>query len=111
MDKKWFSATELLLHPLLPGTTQGIHKKAKRDGWISRKKQGVQGKAIEYSLYSFSDDIRDYICNQSDFRQQSVAEEPFSIWMNAFKQLSPNERRTITKYILREGIISIYKLL
>ncbi|WP_145498072.1 DNA-binding protein [Yersinia bercovieri] len=66
MEKEWFSARELLFHPLLPGTTQAIHKKAKREDWVFRKKIGVQGKGVEYSIHTLPESIRDYIINNSD---------------------------------------------
>ncbi|RLM27476.1 hypothetical protein BIY29_02215 [Brenneria alni] len=50
MSKQWISAYQCLGLSGVPGTIQGIHKMAKRQGWESRKREGVQGKAIEYSL-------------------------------------------------------------
>ncbi|ELB2040615.1 XRE family transcriptional regulator [Vibrio parahaemolyticus] len=32
----------------MPSTGPGVHKKAKREGWESRKQKGVQGSGVEY---------------------------------------------------------------
>ena len=37
------TAKEISELPGMPGTTQGVHKKAKRDGWDFRKQEGVKG--------------------------------------------------------------------
>ncbi|HGI5914383.1 TPA: DNA-binding protein [Yersinia enterocolitica] len=87
MKKEWFSASELLSHPLLPTTTQGIHKKAKRENWIARKRIGIQGKGIEYFIYSFPDNVSTYIYHHSELFERISIQEHFDIWINAFKQL------------------------
>ncbi|WP_303845347.1 transposase domain-containing protein [Aeromonas sobria] len=48
----WFSVTDVLGLPGLPGTPQGVRKMAKSQGWGSRRKEGVQGKALEFSVSS-----------------------------------------------------------
>lgn len=49
---EWFSVTDVLGLPGLPGTPQGVRKMAKSQGWESRRKEGVQGKALEFSVSS-----------------------------------------------------------
>lgn len=49
---EWFSVTDVLGLPGLPGTPQGVRKMAKSHGWESRRKEGVQGKALEFSVSS-----------------------------------------------------------
>lgn len=49
---EWFSVTDVLGLPGLPGTPQGVRKMAKSQEWVSRRKQGVQGKALEFSVSS-----------------------------------------------------------
>ncbi|HEN3611029.1 TPA: DNA-binding protein [Yersinia enterocolitica] len=99
MKKEWFSASELLSHPLLPTTTQGIHKKAKRENWIARKRIGIQGKGIEYFIYSFPDNVSTYIYHHSELFERISIQEYFDIWINAFKQLTPSERHKLSEYI------------
>ncbi|MGL5007344.1 MAG: transposase domain-containing protein [Plesiomonas sp.] len=47
---EWFSVTDVVGLPGLPGTPQGVRKMAKSQGWESRRKEGVQGKAFEFSV-------------------------------------------------------------
>lgn len=109
MNKEWFSARELIGVPSLPTTTQGIHARARRENWCSRRRLGVQGKAIEYSADSIPGCIFDYLSDDINRPNQKNIQENFTIWVDAFKQLSTDERKKFTEYILREGIMSIYK--
>ena len=36
----------------LPSTPQGVNLMARREGWVSRRRSGVQGKALEYHIDS-----------------------------------------------------------
>lgn len=36
--------------PGMPSTGPGVHKKAKREGWESRRQEGVQGSGVEYLI-------------------------------------------------------------
>ncbi|MDX7875374.1 S24 family peptidase [Aeromonas veronii] len=55
LRNEWMTAKEISELPGMPGTTQGVHKKAKRDGWRYRKQEGVKGPGVEY-LISVPDD-------------------------------------------------------
>ena len=55
LRNEWMTAKEISLLPGMPSTTQGVHKKAKRDGWSHRKQEGVKGPGVEY-LISVVDD-------------------------------------------------------
>lgn len=56
---EWYTAKDLaaLGLPGLPGTVQGINKLAKRDGWLSRPRQG-RGGGVEYRLSSLPETAR-----------------------------------------------------
>lgn len=57
---EWFSVTELLEKNLegWPKTDKGISKKADRDGWAKRQREGVKGKTFEYHYSSFPEHIQ-----------------------------------------------------
>lgn len=48
----WITAKELIEFPGVPNSSVGIRKMAEREGWESRRKQGVQGRAIEFTVKS-----------------------------------------------------------
>ena len=50
--KEWFSIQELLGISGLPNSDRGIMKKADREQWQKRQREGVKGKAYEYHLQS-----------------------------------------------------------
>lgn len=109
MTKEWFSAKELVGTLSLPTTTQGLHAKARREKWVVRRRQGVQGKAVEYSINNFSENIRNCLSNYDDKLKKVIVHDPFDVLINSFKQLTQQERHELSDYILREGIISVYK--
>ncbi|EPZ00543.1 transposase domain-containing protein [Mannheimia haemolytica] len=50
--KEWFSIQEIIGFKGLPSSDRGIMKKAEREQWQKRQKDGVKGKAYEYHLHS-----------------------------------------------------------
>ena len=48
----WFSVKDVIGLAGLPSTAMGIHKLAKRENWVFRRKEGVRGKAIEFAVSS-----------------------------------------------------------
>lgn len=53
MSHQWLTPAQCIGLSGVPGTIPGIHKMAKREGWVSRRREGVQGgAAIEFSLNS-----------------------------------------------------------
>lgn len=54
--REWYTAQELAGLPELPGTVQGVRKRARTDAWHSR--QRAQGKGFEYSLQSLPQDAQ-----------------------------------------------------
>lgn len=60
LQKQWFSAAELIGLPDMPGTTQNINAKAKRESWTCRKREG-RGGGFEYHLNSLPLAAQQYI--------------------------------------------------
>ncbi|WP_192457687.1 DNA-binding protein [Musicola keenii] len=107
MKKEWFATKELLGVAGLPTTRQGVNKQANVKGWARRKLKGVQGKGVEYSLWSLPDNVRHAL--QESYPAYSVMNdsEQLSIWVETFKQLSAAEREHLIDLILREGAIPL----
>lgn len=49
---EWLTVQELLGLETLPGSDRGITKKAQRENWVKRQRDGVKGKTFEYSFNS-----------------------------------------------------------
>ncbi|WP_447880393.1 DNA-binding protein [Serratia fonticola] len=49
---EWFSASELAGLPGLPGDKSSVNRKANKEGWERRQKQGVKGVAYEFHYSS-----------------------------------------------------------
>lgn len=58
-SKEWFSIKELMDENLnLPSSDKGIVKKAEREGWKKRQRDGVKGKTFEYHYSSLPADVQ-----------------------------------------------------
>ena len=59
-SKEWFSVSELLSEQIegLPTTDKGISKKADREKWEKRQRNGVKGKTFEYHYTSFPENVQ-----------------------------------------------------
>ncbi|WP_443090371.1 DNA-binding protein [Basfia succiniciproducens] len=59
-SKDWFSVKELIDKNLtgLPTSDKGIVKKATRDNWLKRQREGVKGKTFEYHYSSLPKDVQ-----------------------------------------------------
>lgn len=68
--KEWFLSSELMELDGLPSTTQGLSQKAKRDNWKSRKAAG-KGRALEYHISNFHEDIQTQLFNQHKEKPKS----------------------------------------
>jgi len=106
MVKMWYSSKDLSSIEGLPSTMQGINRKARVEGWKSRKRSGVQGKAIEYHIDSLPDFIKSYLIHNQEqsVTYNIVPVEPLQIWVSAFLRLKSNEQDDVMAWLIRDGI-------
>lgn len=105
MRKEWFSSKELTVIDGLPSTTQGINRKARVEKWQSRKRSGVQGKAIEYHIDSLPEFVRQYIKMKETPTEINIfTPAPKLIWMSAYLQLTDKEQQTVVSWLTRNGL-------
>jgi len=106
MAKMWYSSKDLSSIEGLPSTMQGINRKARVEGWKSRKRSGVQGKAIEYHIDSLPDFIKSYLIHNQEqsVTYNIVPVEPLQIWVSAFLRLKSNEQDDVMAWLIRDGI-------
>ncbi|MCF6267797.1 MAG: Mu transposase C-terminal domain-containing protein [Desulfuromusa sp.] len=64
MSRQWYSISELKGLPGLPGTTDGIRAKAKRENWQSRKRHG-NGGGYEYHIDSLPAETKAALLDQA----------------------------------------------
>ncbi|CDG23041.1 Complete genome; segment 16/17 [Xenorhabdus poinarii G6] len=109
MRKEWYSAKELTGLAGLPSSPQGVNLMARREGWEQRRKRGVQGKALEYSVHSLPEDVLNIltVSENSVEYYRNKRQDPFMIWVEAYYQLSKSERERMVKFILRNGLASL----
>ncbi|ATA25407.1 Cro/Cl family transcriptional regulator [Brenneria goodwinii] len=110
MDKEWFATNELTGIGGLPKSPQGLNKRARDDGWERRKRKGVQGRGVEYSLHSLPDEVKSQLSMKEGAAPgYLVKKEPalLTSWIHIFHQLSESEQSRLINFILREGIVAM----
>ena len=105
MRKEWFSSKELTSIDGLPSTTQGVNRKARVEKWLSRKRVGVQGKAIEYHIDSFPSFVKTHLKMKENAKNDTVERaEPIKIWLSAYFELTAQEQELVLTWLLRHGL-------
>ncbi|TFZ49928.1 putative DNA-binding transcriptional regulator [Serratia proteamaculans] len=112
MKNEWFAARELTGIAGLPSSPQGINLMARREGWISRRRKGVQGKAVEYHINSLPIGARSLLVLQEDPAEYQVErQDPLAVWVEYYYHLSESEREKVLSFLMREGIDSLLALI
>ncbi|GAA5114131.1 DNA-binding protein [Orbus sasakiae] len=106
MAKVWYSSKELTAIEGLPSTMQGINRKARVEGWKSRKRSGVQGKAIEYHIDSLPDFVKSYLIHVQELPAAYTITpvEPLQLWISAFLRLKAEEQDAVMAWLMRNGV-------
>ncbi|MDX5628347.1 MULTISPECIES: DNA-binding protein [unclassified Brenneria] len=109
MSKEWFATQELIGLDGLPKSPQGLNKRARDDGWERRRRKGVQGRGVEYSIHSLPDEAREQLMIREGVPEYLVKKEPVLLasWIHIFHQLSENEQSRLINFILREGTVAM----
>ncbi|MEH0833217.1 putative DNA-binding transcriptional regulator [Pectobacterium cacticida] len=105
MKKEWFATNELVGVGGLPKSRQGLNKRAREDGWEKRRRKGVQGRGVEYSIHSLPDTVKTALLREiepSPYSEKQPAS--LAVWMKIYQQLSEKERDNLISYILRVGV-------
>lgn len=112
MNKEWFSTNELAGIEGLPSTKQGVNQKARREQWVTRKRNGIQGKALEYHIDSLPMKSQDFLKAYENNVAYEVTnkDSQFSIWVAAYHQLTREEKDKLTMLIVRYGVTHLLKL-
>lgn len=108
MKNEWFAAKELIGLAGLPSSTQGINLMARREGWASRRRKGVQGKALEYHIDSLPVDVKSLlILRDEPAVYEVVRQDPLTVWIEYYYHLSEPERGKVMAFLMREGMGSL----
>ncbi|ATA25408.1 Cro/Cl family transcriptional regulator [Brenneria goodwinii] len=105
MKKEWFATNELVGVGGLPRSRQGLNKRAREDGWERRRRRGVQGRGVEYSIHSLPDTVKKLLLLESDSPAYAEKQSAtLAVWMQIYDQLSETERDKLIAHILRVGV-------
>lgn len=71
---EWLTVQELLGLETLPSSDRGITKKAQRENWVKRQRDGVKGKTFEYSFNSLPQAVQaELILSQSKEKTEGLS--------------------------------------
>ncbi|WP_409310238.1 DNA-binding protein [Pectobacterium sp. B1J-3] len=105
MKKEWFATSELVGVGGLPKSRQGLNKRAREDGWEKRRRRGVQGRGVEYSIHSLPDSVKKTLLFEDESPPYAVKQPAeLAVWMQIYSQLTERERNELIAYILRVGV-------
>ncbi|AOR63862.1 DNA-binding protein [Pectobacterium wasabiae] len=105
MKKEWFATSELVGVGGLPKSRQGLNKRAREDGWEKRRRKGVQGRGVEYSIHSLPETVKQSLLLDIEPSAYSARQPAaLAVWMQIYQQLSEKERDELIAYILRVGV-------
>lgn len=112
MKKEWFATNELVGIGGLPKSRQGLNKRAREDGWEKRRRKGVQGRGVEYSIYSLPQEVQQSLHMQENSGEYLIKQaDMLSVWIQIYHQLSVPEREKLIAHIMREGVSATLKQL
>lgn len=108
MKSEWFTPKEITTMPGMPTTIQGVHKKAKREGWHSRRKLGVQGPAIEFCMVISEESV--HIRESSAVYHAPLLtsdQDLHAVWLAVFNQLTEKNRTLLISNIIQYGVYQL----
>ncbi|HFE39334.1 MAG TPA: hypothetical protein ENK06_13120 [Gammaproteobacteria bacterium] len=110
MSKEWFTASFIAGMPGVPKTESGVKRKAKKNGWESRRRAG-KGGGIEYSINSLSELTQAALLTKLEKETKTIDEEHQkktneSLWIMAQKRTDQQreigfERAAILHQVLK----------
>lgn len=90
MSNEWYSSSELVNLPGLPGTVQNINARGKRENWQRRKRQG-RGGGWEYHIDSLPGETQAHIKRQSAIESINAATQVHLVEDNQVENLKVKE--------------------
>ncbi|BEN05803.1 repressor [Serratia marcescens] len=100
---QWLTPKNITELPGMPGSIQGVHKRAKREGWLKRPVKGRQGAGVEYLLGGTADDSK-ALEPQNTANASVNTQELLRVLESLINKLTSDEVDTIARNIALHGI-------
>lgn len=101
---QWLSPKEISQLDGMPSSIQGVHKKAKREGWAKRPQVGKQGAGVEYQLPNHASDGCNSPSRSISLDSQLMKDDLLSTFSLLISKLSNDERERIARNLAIHGI-------
>ena len=91
----------------------GVNLMARREGWVSRRRSGVQGKALEYHIDSLPFGANSLSAlREADHPDYDIKRrDPVRVWIEYYYHLTPAEREKLLAFLMREGMSRLLQLI
>ncbi len=81
---------------------------ARREGWISRRRKGVQGK--RWVPYRQPSNVRNLLVLKEDGAVYDVErQDPLAVWIEYYYHLTESEREKMVAFLMREGSAACWR--
>ncbi|MNE97219.1 Mu DNA-binding domain protein [compost metagenome] len=81
---------------------------ARRENWLSRRRKGVQGKALEYHIDSLPTGVKNLlVLREEPAIYEAGRQDPLAVWIEYYYHLSDSERGQVMAFLMREGMDSL----
>ena len=99
---QWLTPKNITELPGMPGSIQGVHKRAKREGWSKRPVKGRQGSGVEYFVGAVDESIS--FEAQASSNAPVNAKELLGVLTSLINKLTGDEIDAIARNIALHGI-------
>ncbi len=133
-NKEWLSLADIAaMHiPGLDFSLTTLHRRANREGWIKRKRDGIQGVAYEYHVSSLPVEVRTFLgyiendiiepglCSGSSVatsktlqqtKDVAIPDKGAQALLTIWDGLEPEEKELLSKLLVRKGAELLAQLL
>lgn len=115
MDKEWFTASELLNVGELGSSTQGIHKRARRETWRWRYRRGKQGLTHEYHFNNLPLSTQSALCplaaEEPAAYTRSHDDDPNARLQDYFAGMDQEECAVLLRFLAENGAAGLLELI
>ncbi|EBV5175633.1 DNA-binding protein [Salmonella enterica subsp. enterica serovar Carmel] len=108
-DKEWFTADELAGKAGMPGDRSNVNRRANREGWKRRQKEGVKGKAFEFHLSSLPPETQEALGKHISTGTKEVDAEALAKIIEAVEVLLESRAKKIPAATKAKIICILYK--
>ena len=111
--KEWYSASELAGLPGMPGDKSNINRRANRENWEKRNKEGTRGIAYEFHITSLPKETREALGNNPSKDTDDTSQLDVELLANLLESvelLSAKRKRNLSPLAKAKVVAILYRI-